>query len=342
MDPDTITTRLRTAQVIRGPALGRGLLARYRRAGADPPFGDPARDHGARFEGYYWRITDADRGRVVLALCGVCVLPGRRWAVLALAAHPSGRVHTAIADRAAGDPTRFGVRVEGVGEGSERELRLELGPDAALEVELRNLVGWPRPALGGSGPAQLLPGLPQYWHPWAMGGVVGGEARIGGEPVSLDGARVYMERNWGRAFPERWWWGQADAFDAGDVCVAFAGGPVRVAGVPLTPTLVAVRAGERLIALAPPLARTVARVGGGAWAVHARSAAYVVELEGDEAGSAVAMPVPLADRVAVEPRSWQALAGRLGVVVRRRGRTLLRAESCLAGLEREREEVDCV
>src|SRR5829696_4259749 len=138
MEPDTNTTRLRTAQVIRCPAVGRGLLARYRRAGADPPFGDPARDHGARFEGYYWRMTDADR-------------------------------------------------VEGVGEGSERELRLELGPDATLEVELRNLVGWPRPALGGSGPAQLLPGLPQYWHPWAMGGVAAGEARIGGEPVSLDG-----------------------------------------------------------------------------------------------------------------------------------------------------------
>ena len=109
----------------------------------------------------------------------------------------------------------------------------------------------------------------------------------------------------------------------------------------MTPTLIAVRVGERLITLAPPLARTVARVGGGAWAVHARSAAYEVELEGDEAGSAVALPVPLADRVATEPRSRQALAGRLGVVVRRRGRTLLRAESCLAGLEREREEGDC-
>ncbi|HEX5956069.1 MAG TPA: tocopherol cyclase family protein [Solirubrobacterales bacterium] len=341
MEPRAATTMLRAGEVTRRRALGPALLARYRRAGADPPFGDPARDHGARFEGYYWRITDADRGRVVIALCGVCLLPRRRWAVLALASHPSGRVHTVIADRAAGDPARFGVRAEGIGEGSERELRLALGPDAALEVELRDLVGWPRPALGGSGPAQLLPGLPQYWHPWAMGGLVAGEARIGGESVPLDGARVYVEKNWGRAFPKRWWWGQADAFEGGDVCVAFAGGPMRVAGVPLTPTLIAVRLGERLITLAPPLARTVARVGGGAWAVHARSAAYEVELEGDEAASAVALPVPLADRVATEPRSRQALAGRLGVVVRRRGRTLLRAESCLAGLEREREEGDC-
>ena len=65
-----------------------------------------------------------------------------------------------------------------------------------------------------------------------MGGLVAGEARIGGESVPLDGARVYMEKNWGRAFPERWWWGQADAFEGGDVCVAFAGGPMRLAGMP--------------------------------------------------------------------------------------------------------------
>jgi tocopherol cyclase len=159
--------------------------------------------------------------------------------------------------------------------------------------------------------------------------------------VPLDGAHVYVEKNWGRAFPARWWWGQADAFDDGDVCVAFAGGPMRIAGVSATPTLIAVRAGDRLITLAPPLARTVARVRGRSWAVRGRSASYAVELEGDEVGSAVALPVPLVDRVGAESRSRQALAGRLAIVVRRRGRTLLRGESPLAGLERERQEDDC-
>jgi len=200
MEPHATTTMPRAGEVIRGRGPGPALLARYRRAGADPPFGDPARDHGAPFEGYYWRITDADRGRVVIALCGVCVLPRRRWAVLALASHPGGRVHTVITGRAAGDPARFGVRAEGIGEGSERELRLALGPDAALEVELRDLVGWPRPALGGSGPAHLLPGLPQYWHPWAMGGLVAGEARIGGELCRSTGRACTWKRTGAERF----------------------------------------------------------------------------------------------------------------------------------------------
>jgi tocopherol cyclase len=78
----------------------------------------------------------------------------------------------------------------------------------------------------------------------------------------------------------------------------------------------------------------VAAAGAGGWRVRARSARHSVELEGD-AGPAgtLALPVPVPGRRAVEPRSRQALAGRLAVVVRRGRRTLLRDESALAGLE---------
>jgi hypothetical protein len=320
---------------------GSSLLARYRRGGADPPFGDPARDHRARFEGYYWRFTDADHGRTVIALCGISVLPGRRWAIIALASHPSGRVHSAIAEHAGGDPHGVGAWAEGALTASDRELHLQVGPDAGVRAELHRPAKWSRRALGASGLAQVVPGLIQYWHPWAMGGVAEGEATLGEGRVALDGMNVYAEKNWGRAFPDRWWWGQADGFDSGDVCVAFAGGPMRIAGVPLTPTLVAVRLGDRLIALAPPFARTAAEVGGGTWRLRTRSASYTVELEGEDADSSVRLPVPVPDRVAVQPRSRQALAGRLSVVVRRRGRTLLRTESSLAGLEHECEEGEC-
>jgi Tocopherol cyclase len=277
----------------------------------------------------------------VIALCGVSVLPRRRWAVIALASHPGGRVHTAIAGRAGGDPNGFGAWARGALAASNRAIRLQVGPGAGLHAALHRPAKWSRRALGGSGLAQVLPGLGQYWHPWAMGGVAEGEAMVGGVRVPLDGMSVYAEKNWGRRFPERWWWGQADTFDAGDVCVAFAGGPMCVAGVPLTPTLVAVRLGDRLIALAPPFAYTVADVGGGTWRLRTRSASYAVELEGEEADSSVTLPVPSPDRVAVQLRSRQALAGRLAVVVRRRGRALLRAESRLAGLEREREDGEC-
>jgi hypothetical protein len=39
------------------------LLAAYRRTGADPPFGDPGRDHGAPTEGHYWRLVHPEPAR---------------------------------------------------------------------------------------------------------------------------------------------------------------------------------------------------------------------------------------------------------------------------------------
>ena len=43
----------------------------YRATGADLPFGDPCRAHGVAMEGYFLRLTDRERGRVVIALIGV-------------------------------------------------------------------------------------------------------------------------------------------------------------------------------------------------------------------------------------------------------------------------------
>src|SRR2546421_441130 len=125
----------------------------YRRAGADGLFGDPRRDHEAGMEGYYWRFTDAARGRVVVALCGVCTSPTGRWAIAALAVHPGGVVRTAIAERASGGRHGLGLDAAPIARANQHEVRFELGEDALLEVEVRGERRWPRRALGGSGAA---------------------------------------------------------------------------------------------------------------------------------------------------------------------------------------------
>src|SRR5690625_1926000 len=67
------------------------LLKRYRPTGADPLFGNPERaHHGVAMEGYFWRITDPETGRVVIALCGANTGPRGRWSTLGLAAWPIG------------------------------------------------------------------------------------------------------------------------------------------------------------------------------------------------------------------------------------------------------------
>jgi hypothetical protein len=192
----------------------------YRRTGADPPFGDPRRAHGVALEGYYWRFADAASGRVVVALCGACRAPGGPWAVVTLAAHPGGFVRTVLTETAWRDPDGLGVTAGSALRATPARLSVDLGPEARLDVALEGRREWPRRVWGGLGPAQAVPGLPQYWHPHLFGATVTGGAVLGEEAVDLGGFEAYAEKNWGGSFPGEWWWGQA----GGDAGVAFAGG----------------------------------------------------------------------------------------------------------------------
>ncbi|MEA2135801.1 MAG: hypothetical protein QOC68_3710 [Solirubrobacteraceae bacterium] len=310
------------------------VLEAYRRTGADPPFGDPRRAHGVRFEGYYWRFTDAAAGRVVIVLCGVCRDAAGTWAVVALAGHPGGLVRSRIVPLARADGSGLGVEAGDVLHGTTSTLRVDLGPDARLDVALQEPRPWPRRVFGGIGAPQIVPGLPQYWHPHLLGARVAGEARLGETTVDLSGATAYAEKNWGPAFTEHWWWGQAQGFSDADACVAFAGGRIALGPAHGAPTAVVVALEGRVLRLAPPFARMTTAVGAAGWRVHGRSARHTVELEGEAVGPPAVLPVPVPGRREVTDRSHQYLAGRLRVVLRRGRRTVFAGESSLAGLER--------
>jgi hypothetical protein len=90
---------------------------------------------------------------------------------------------------------------------------------------------------------------------------------------------------------------------------------------------------DGLITLAPPLARTLTRSGGGEWHIRARSPRHEIEVRGEATGPPLRLPVPIPAERRLEVRSEHHLAGRLEVTVRRGRRTILRGESALAGLE---------
>jgi hypothetical protein len=200
-------------------------------------------------------------------------------------------------------------------------LTVDLGPGLHARFDARR--DWPRRPWGPLGPAHSLPWLGQYWAPHLLG------ARVSGTfgDRSLNGANVYAEKNWGAAFAEHWWWGQA-AFEDG-AGVAFAGG--RVHGV--APTAVAAWTPGGVVTLAPPFARTVARAGGGEWRIRASSPRWKVEIEGESRGAPLTLPVPLPAERRLEVRSNHHLLGRLNVRVHRGRRLWLTAESLAAGLE---------
>ena len=323
------------------PPLSR-LLRAYRRTGADPPFGDPARYHGVGLEGHFWRFTQPATGVVVIVIAAVSRDgAGRPWGMACLAAHPGTAVATAMAPAAWADERRLGLRLHDgertlLAAGPDR-LEVDLGPDARLAVELRGPRGWGRRPLGGIGPAQVVPGLSQYWHPHLLHATARGEGVLAGRRLALDGASAYAEKNWGAGgMPQAWWWGQAQGFEEQGVCVAFAGGRAGVGPLHVVAGSVVVALPAELLRIVRPLQPL--RVGAAGWRLRGRTARDVVDIEGHAPTMpAHRLPVPVpAQRRVIEAWSEQHLAGTLRLVVRRGGRIRFRGVSVLAGLEQGR------
>ncbi|WP_262849647.1 tocopherol cyclase family protein [Mumia quercus] len=309
----------------------------YRGSGADWPFGDPLRAHGVAMEGYFWRFTDPASGRVLLALDGVNRADDGTWSTLGLAAHPNGFLRTTEHPEGAADPGGLGVRSGDAFEGTPDRLRVDLGPDARVDVEVRSPVAWSRRSFGGSSVFQTVPGLNQYWHPWLLGGAAYGRAVVGEETWDLDGWSVYAEKNWGKGgFPESWWWGQAQGFDDPSVCVAFAGGEVYAGPIRTTVTAVVVLLpGGRLVRLGDPVVSPVeAEVTDERWSLRGRSAQWRIDIEGTGSlASAHVLPVPLPAERRNIAGAIEHLGATMQVTVRRRGRVVWQGESRLAALE---------
>lgn len=290
-------------------------------------------------EGYFWRITDSEQGRVVVALIGVNRdREGETWATVGLAGHPGGFLKAGALEGA-------GAAVSGLG-ASTADGRFVAGPEAVsvdfgeraqLDLRLRDVVGWPRRRFGASSWFHCIPALNQYWHPHILDGIAEGHAVIDGERWDLSGARVYAEKNWGRGgFPAAWWWGQAQGFTDPDACVCFAGGRVEAGPLGIEVTALVVRAGGRFLRLGDPLLSPVkAEVDDERWLLVGRSARWEVSVEGTAPiGAAHVLPVPLPAERRNIAAALEHLGGRMSVEVRRRGEGIVwRGVSNLAGLE---------
>jgi hypothetical protein len=315
----------------------RRLHAAYRATGADLPFRSPLPAHGVAMEGYFWRFTDPGSGRVVIALNGVNRAPDGHWSTLGLASHPNGFLRTTAHPTGAADASGLGAFAGEAFFGEPDRLWVDLGPGARLDVRVREPAPWPRRTFGGSSFFHAVPALNQYWHPWLLGGLASGTARVGDEEWVLDRWQVYAEKNWGRGgFPEAWWWGQAQGFDEPRACVAFAGGVVTAGPLRTTVTaLVVLLPDGTLVRLGDPLVSPVrAQVTDERWLLRGRSARWSIEVEGHSPlRAAHVLPVPLPAERRNVPGAIEHLGGALRVRVRRRGRVVWSGESRLAALE---------
>lgn len=323
------------------------LLQRYRATGADLPFGHPERaHHGVAMEGYFWRITDPETGRVVIALCGANKSPKGAWATIGLAAWPLGFLRTEARNGAWTNPDQLGVR-GGLNTGAGNEthafeadsdhLHVDLGSDARLDLRFHETTRWPHRMFGGSSLFQTVPGLNQYWHPWLLGGKASGTATLGDTIWEFRDADVYAEKNWGReGFPESWWWGQAQGFEDEGACVAFAGGLVTAGPLKAEVTGLVVRLpGGRVVRLGNPLVSPVhTRTSDEHWQLSGRGYGWRIKVEASAPlDQAFVLAVPLPSEHRNVAGDLEHLAGDLTVSVHRFGRHLWTGSTSLAALE---------
>ena len=280
------------------------------------------------FEGYFWRIVAPASGVVVVALSGVCRAPDGPWA-LEHARGASGRFRAHARSRATATADPRGVRRarrSACCAATRAALAVDMGPDARPRVTLHDAVPWPRRAFGALGPRARRSrrcrstGIRSCSQPACAASVRAGDARR-----SISTAPSATPRRTGASgFPGRWWWGHAATFGDGRLGVVRRRPRARCSAATVAPTAVVVRLGGRVIALAPPLARTRVALGDGAWRLRTRGRGYDVEIEGDgrrrAARTSCSCPSP-ASGAASCARS-QHLAGRLALRVRR-GRRLL-------------------
>ena len=217
----------------------------------------------------------------------------------------------------------------------------ETGAIARWEYKIEPVYGWGKPAspqLPTAGWLSYLPIFEPGWQVLMAHGLATGWAEWQGQRYEFSRAPTYAEKNWGGAFPERWFWIQCNAFvDEPDLTVTAVGGLRQVLGRQQTVGLVGLHFHGRFIMLASLKAQMKWNVTPwGAWHVTIQDYRYRVVLQGKSDNAPTPVRVPTSAGLRFE--CWDTTRGDLWVEVWERSpdtseHSLLKAHSYLAGLE---------
>lgn len=169
------------------------------------------------FEGWYFKLVDADGRHPVAVIPGVSrdEAGGTSHAfVQTIRAGGTARYHRFDFDAFAWSDDRFSITV-GDNRFDEAGLHLELEGDLAGEVAFGTWVAWPVTVLspGIMGWYRFVPRMECYHGVLSLDHTLDGVlSEGGGDPLDFSGGRGYTEKDWGTGFPSSWVWAQSNRF----------------------------------------------------------------------------------------------------------------------------------
>ncbi len=182
------------------------------------------------FEGWYLKLIDASRKTVFAIIPGVSIGTNKSdsHAFVQLIDAVTGKTayFRFAYEEFSADRKKFDVRIgnnhfwDG---GVEAELRNET---ISLKVSLRfeNIEKYPTSLLhpGIMGPFSFVPGMECYHGIVNVRHTISGAMEYNGSVLDMTGGEGYIEKDWGRSFPQSWIWMQANHFSSQNASFLFS------------------------------------------------------------------------------------------------------------------------
>ena len=220
----------------------------------------------------------------------------------------------------------------------EGQLQTPTGQRARWHYHVQPVYGWGLPGRSQRATAGWMSFLPIFEPGWQIlmaHGLATGWLEWGDRRYEFHRAPAYAEKNWGGAFPTKWFWLQCNAFEGeADLALTAAGGKRQVLGRTENAGLIGLHWQQQFYEFAPwnsTLQWTVAPWG--QWELYGQSDRHTIHLRGTADHPPAFVRVPTATGLAFLCRDTT--HGHLTLELRSRptNQLLLTATSTLAGLE---------
>lgn len=181
--------------------------------------GDKRKKH--YFEGWYFKLIDKSRKTVI------AIIPGISFGKNKLDSHSFIQYIDAVKGKTeyywfpfedfSADKKSFDIRI-GPNYFSDHYIRIDLNNETtriAGELNFDKILKYPKSFFhpGIMGPFSFMPGMECYHGIVNISHRIGGALYINDAEIDLTGGEGYIEKDWGKSFPESWIWLQANHFD---------------------------------------------------------------------------------------------------------------------------------
>ncbi len=169
------------------------------------------------FEGWYFKISDAEEGVSLALIPGIIKGRGGHSFIQYVNGNDKEfRYFSFKEDSFHSQDSVFNIKIH-TGSFSLEGIRLKLdSPELTIEVSLdfTDIVKWPDSILnpGSMGFYNYLTFMECYSQVCALDGNASGTIKINDNVYTLKKGKIYIEKNWGKKFPYSWFWLQSNSF----------------------------------------------------------------------------------------------------------------------------------